>query len=220
MSGNLQFTGRVGRQGRGPCPPAPASLPLSFAHRHRRQRSMCDRSRRSVKSHDASPMDMCDRPAIPRSALGRFSRVVMHGSMCLLSNPRRRASVESGPRQRPRRGISRHPSVESGPHACVAAPACRVVHGTESDGGGAAGTLRSADRDSVEAGIRWVRSRHVLIGRRCRRGTRCAPHSLARGPATNGGRARLASGRPAPGPRDTGRHRLSTQDGSGRLFTG
>ena len=50
--------------------------------------------------------------------------------------------------------------------------------------------------------------------------TRCAPHSLARRPTTNGRRARLASGRSAPGPRDTGRHRLSTQDGSGRLFTG
>jgi hypothetical protein len=166
-------------------------------------------------------MDMC---ATGQRFLGPplavLFRVVMHGSMCLLSNPRRRAPVESGPRQRPRRGISRHPSVESGPHACIAAPACRVVHGTESDGSRAASTLRSADRDSVEAGIRLVRSRHVVIGRRCRRGTRCAPHSLARGPATNGGRARLASGRSAPGTRDTGRHRLATQDGSWRLFTG
>jgi len=136
--------------------------------------------------------------------------------MCLLSNPRRPPPIESGPRQRSRRGISRHPSLESGPHACAAAATCRVVHGSESDGGGAAGTLRSEDSDSVEAGIRWVRSDHVLIGRRCRRGTRCAPHSLARGPPTNRGRARLASGRSAPGPRDTGRHRLLTQDGSGR----
>ena len=88
----------------------------------------------------------------PRSARA-FSRVVMYGSMCLLPNPRRRAPVESGPQRRARRGISRCPPCKSWPHACVAAPTCSVVHGTEPYGGGAVGTLRSADSGSAEAGF-------------------------------------------------------------------
>ena len=167
----------------------------------------------AVRLPSRAPMRLINNQRLTISA----TIVVMHGFMCLLSNTRRRASVEPGPRKRPRRGISRHPPRDSGPYARVAAPTCRVVHGTEPYGGGAVGTLRSADSGSAEAGIPWVRGRHVLTGRRCRRGTRCAPHSLASSPTTNGGRPRLGNGRSAPRPRNTGRHCLSTQDGPGLL---